>query len=76
MVNLLCTLGSEKSAQVLRSKIHLVPTPSARDSAYTEDRRPLGPVAWAIRAIAICVLFLMRQFAIRVLGAQWRLRQD
>jgi len=68
-------LGSEESAQILRSQIHLVSSPPAR-AGVTADRRPPGPAAWVFGAIAVCVLFLMRQFAIRVLGAQWRLRQD
>jgi hypothetical protein len=43
---------------------------------FASNDRPLGPVALVRQALARCVVYLMRQFAIRVLGAQWRPRRD
>jgi hypothetical protein len=49
---------------------------NAVDNRASEGKRaPPRPIPWLLRALAACVLFFMRQFAIRVLRAQWRPRQ-
>lgn len=74
-------LVSEETALARRAKIHVVSSNRAgaglREAAISGGNDGLpGPLAWVGAGIAGCVLFLMRQFAIRILGAQWRPRQD
>ena len=43
---------------------------------FSSNYRPTGPIAWVKRTIGCGIAFVMRQFAIKVLRAQWRPHQD